>query len=55
MCGSSTDLHKILGKRLNESQGKNPKNKVGITTTVANFIFQMHNSLLRHKEALQQL
>ncbi len=35
MCGSSTDRHKILGKRLNQSQGKNPRNKIGITTTVA--------------------
>ncbi len=25
----------ILGKRLNRSQGKNPRNKIGITTTVA--------------------
>jgi 2-polyprenyl-3-methyl-5-hydroxy-6-metoxy-1,4-benzoquinol methylase len=35
MCGSRTRDHKILGKRLNQSQGKNPGNKVGITTTVA--------------------
>jgi 2-polyprenyl-3-methyl-5-hydroxy-6-metoxy-1,4-benzoquinol methylase len=34
MCGSKTDKHKILGKRLNASQGKNPKNKIGITTTI---------------------
>lgn len=34
MCGSSTDEHKILGKRLNGSQGKNPTNKIGITTTI---------------------
>jgi ubiquinone/menaquinone biosynthesis C-methylase UbiE len=34
MCGSKTDTHKILGKRLNASQGKNPKNKIGITTTI---------------------
>ncbi|MBC7749930.1 MAG: class I SAM-dependent methyltransferase [Methylotenera sp.] len=34
MCGSTTDTHKILGKRLNGSQGKNPKNKIGITTTI---------------------
>lgn len=34
MCGSSTEQHKILGKRLNQSQGKNPKNKKGITTTI---------------------
>lgn len=32
MCGGSEQ--KILGKRLNQSQGKNPKNKVGITTTI---------------------
>ena len=35
MCGSETDSHKILGKRLNQSQGRNPTTKVGITTTVA--------------------
>ena len=35
MCGSPTSEHKILGKRLNQSQGKNPRNKTGITTTVA--------------------
>jgi 2-polyprenyl-3-methyl-5-hydroxy-6-metoxy-1,4-benzoquinol methylase len=34
MCGSNASTHKILGKRLNQSQGKHPKNKVGITTTV---------------------
>lgn len=34
MCGSKTDKHKILGKRLNCSQGKNPKKKIGITTTI---------------------
>lgn len=34
MCGSNTDKHNILGKRLNSSQGKNPKNKIGITTTI---------------------
>jgi len=34
MCGSPTDKHKILGKRLNKSQGKNPKNKIGISTTI---------------------
>jgi len=34
MCGSKTDTHKILGKRLNGSQGKNPNNKIGITTTI---------------------
>lgn len=34
MCGSPTDRHNILGKRLNQSQGKNPKNKIGISTTI---------------------
>lgn len=33
MCGSDSSEHKLLGKRLNRSQGKNPK-KMGITTTV---------------------
>jgi ubiquinone/menaquinone biosynthesis C-methylase UbiE len=32
MCGAPA--HKIIGKRLNQSQGKSPKNKVGITTTI---------------------
>lgn len=35
MCGSKTDTHKILGKRLNQSQGKKVKEKIGITTTIA--------------------
>ena len=34
MCGDPAEGHKILGKRLNQSQGKNPKKKKGITTTV---------------------
>lgn len=34
MCNSPADTHKVLGKRLNKSQGKNPKNKIGITTTI---------------------
>ena len=34
MCGSSDEKQKIIGKRLNQSQGKKPKNKIGITTTV---------------------
>lgn len=34
MCGSKSGTHKILGKRLNGSQGKNPKKKIGITTTI---------------------
>ena len=35
MCGSETSTHRILGKRLNRSQGKRPNRKIGITTTVA--------------------
>jgi ubiquinone/menaquinone biosynthesis C-methylase UbiE len=35
MCGSAADKHKLLGKRLNQSQGKTPNEKWGITTTVA--------------------
>lgn len=34
MCGEPADRHKVLGRRLNTSQGFRPKNKVGITTTV---------------------
>lgn len=34
MCGSNTNSHSILGKRLNKSQGKQPRRKTGITTTV---------------------
>jgi len=34
MCGSLPDKHKILGQRLNQSQGFNPKSKSGISTTV---------------------
>lgn len=34
MCNSSTKNHKVLGKRLNQSQGKNPKSKIGIAVTV---------------------
>lgn len=34
MCGSSPNDHRILGKRLNQSQGRNPKSKFGITTTI---------------------
>lgn len=34
MCGSETSRHKILGKRLNTSQGKKPTQKLGITTTI---------------------
>lgn len=34
MCGHPTDDAKVLGRRLNGTQGKRPKKKVGITTTV---------------------
>lgn len=34
MCGSPTDENKILGKRLNKSQGLWPKKRGGITTTI---------------------
>lgn len=34
MCNSNISTHKILGKRLNASQGRNPSSKIGITTTV---------------------
>ncbi len=34
MCGSQTGSHKVLGKRLNQSQGRNPRKKIGISTTV---------------------
>jgi len=34
MCGSLADKHKVLAKRLNQSQGKNPKKKIGISTTI---------------------
>jgi 2-polyprenyl-3-methyl-5-hydroxy-6-metoxy-1,4-benzoquinol methylase len=34
MCADSTANHKILGQRLNQSQGLNPKNKEGISVTV---------------------
>ena len=34
MCGDSTENHKILGQRLNQSQGLNPKKKIGITVSV---------------------
>lgn len=35
MCGDSTSNHKILGQRLNQSQGFNPKNKTGITVSIS--------------------
>ena len=34
MCGSNSGNHKILGKRLNTSQGRSPGKKVGITVTI---------------------
>ncbi len=34
MCQDSTVNHKILGQRLNQSQGFNPKTKSGISTTI---------------------
>jgi SAM-dependent methyltransferase len=34
MCGADTHDHKILGQRLNQSQGLKPKRKRGISTTV---------------------
>jgi ubiquinone/menaquinone biosynthesis C-methylase UbiE len=34
MCGSEATTHKILGQRLNTSQGWRPKNKKGISVTV---------------------
>lgn len=34
MCGSPVKSHKVLGRRLNQSQGKNPKKKIGISTTI---------------------
>jgi 2-polyprenyl-3-methyl-5-hydroxy-6-metoxy-1,4-benzoquinol methylase len=34
MCGAGRDHMRILGKRLNRAQGRNPSKKTGITTTV---------------------
>ena len=34
MCGASSSQFKYLGKRLNQSQGKNPSKKTGITASV---------------------
>jgi len=34
MCKSSTEKHKILGRRLNQTQGKNPKKKSGISISI---------------------
>jgi len=34
LCDAPATQHKILGRRLNTSQGKNPRNKIGIATTI---------------------
>ncbi len=34
MCGSDVATHKVLGKRLNDSQGRKPKSKAGISTSI---------------------
>ncbi len=34
MCGDPTDTHKVLGQRMNRSQGMRPKRKSGITVSV---------------------
>ena len=34
MCNSYSESHKILGQRLNKTQGLNPKKKIGITTSI---------------------
>lgn len=34
MCGSESAKHKVLGKRLNQSQGLRPRKKSGICTTI---------------------
>jgi len=34
LCGTPSNEHKILGKRLNQSQGRNPNKKIGITTSI---------------------
>lgn len=34
MCGSPANQHKIIGQRLNQSQGFNPKSKIGVSVTV---------------------
>jgi len=34
MCGSGADQHKVIGQRLNQSQGFNPKAKTGISVSV---------------------
>jgi hypothetical protein len=34
MCGDSSDSHKVLGQRLNQTQGLSPKKKAGLTVSV---------------------
>lgn len=34
MCGRDANFHKVLGQRLNQSQGFNPKNRAGISISV---------------------
>ena len=34
MCGSETKGHKVLGQRLNKSQGRRPKKKTGISVSI---------------------
>ena len=34
MCGDSTDTHKILGQRLNQTQGLSPKKRTGISVSI---------------------
>ena len=34
MCQSDSKNHIVMGKRLNMSQGRKPKKKIGITTTI---------------------
>lgn len=34
MCGDDTSKHKIMGQRMNQSQGTSPKKKAGISVTV---------------------
>ncbi len=38
MCGSSSSNHKVLGQRLNQSQGFRPKRKTGISVSVVKCI-----------------
>src|SRR5205085_2091982 len=34
MCGDNTESHKVIGQRLNQSQGLHPKKKSGISVSV---------------------